>query len=107
MAFPTVITYLRPDELDAEFDEGPSKAVEMARILIDHGEDINIADGQGLTPLMIAVLKKRQDVVSFLIERGADVNIQDKSKRTALAHAIGIYGKDSAWDEGIDLLLKR
>lgn len=105
-AFPTVPTYLRPDELFAELNEGPSKAVEMARVLLDHGEDINKADEQGLTPVMIAVLKRRLHIMSFLIEEGADVNFQDKSKRTCLAHAIGIYGDESSWDQGIDLLLK-
>ena len=50
--------------------------------------DINEANEErGLTPLMIAVLGKKLDIVRVLLSRGADRNIRCKRKSTALHYA--------------------
>lgn len=41
---------------------------------IDHGVNVNSLNGFGETPLMIAAVSKRLEVVRLLIELGATVN---------------------------------
>ena len=63
--------------------------VEVAKILIDHGADI---DGQsvlfGNMPLHAASYRGKKDVVQVLLDHGADVNAKDIDGRTPLDIAI-------------------
>ena len=45
--------------------------VEMARLLLDAGADINAGDSDNSTALCIAAMRKHGEMVSFLIELGA------------------------------------
>lgn len=56
----------------------------MVKLLINNGADINIIDGNGLTPLMIAVLLKEFEYVKLLVDYGCDVNIKNNKGTTAL-----------------------
>lgn len=47
---------------------------EQARLLIEHGANINKADKLGRTPLLVAMQQGDADMSQFLINRGADVN---------------------------------
>ena len=66
--------------------------VNLVRVALDHGADVNAVDGRGRTPLMYAAISDflPLDVVKLLIERGADVNAKSQHKdsgdsgRTAL-----------------------
>jgi len=49
-------------------------SVDAVRLLLDRGADPNVADGQGMTPLLAAALFDRRDMVRLLISRGANVN---------------------------------
>jgi ankyrin repeat protein len=51
-----------------------------ARMLLDHGADVNAVDPTGRTPLIYAVISDllQLDVVKLLVERGADVNAKSK-----------------------------
>lgn len=62
--------------------------VELANILIDAGSDVNTANDQGTTPLMMAVYAGNLSIIKKLIDKGADVNAQDKSGMTALVLAV-------------------
>lgn len=48
---------------------------EMIQILLDAGEDVNVQDSDGNTPLMWAVDRERVDAVRLLLSRGADPSI--------------------------------
>lgn len=62
-----------------------NKRSDIAKLLIQAGADVNLADRLGYTPLIDAVLKVLPDVVQLLLEKNADVNAQRKSSRdTAL-----------------------
>lgn len=50
-------------------------------------ETLNAKTGQYLTPLHIATIMGREDVVQKLIKAGADVNVQDKRSWSSLHHA--------------------
>ena len=48
--------------------------IDAVRLLLDRGADPNVADGEGLTPLLAAALFDRRDMVRLLISKGANVN---------------------------------
>ena len=66
----------------AAFTSGNSeKALQM---LIDAGANVNLADKNGVTPLMFAASKGLTEDVKALIHAGADVNVRLSDGRTAL-----------------------
>ncbi|MCC6631142.1 MAG: ankyrin repeat domain-containing protein [Gammaproteobacteria bacterium] len=62
--------------------------IECARELLKGGADINRADPDQVTPLVLALLNLRFDYASFLIKSGADVNRWDLYGQTPLYVAI-------------------
>ncbi len=80
-------------------DVGPAEDIPR---WLAHGADPNAKDGQGLTPLMIAAQRGREDVVAHLLGKGADVNATDKKGKTAVDHAKA-NGKNAV----VELLQKR
>jgi len=68
--------------------------VEIARMLLDAGADLETGDSDESTPLHVAALNRRPEMVAFLIERGADVNRRDRNQAYALSFAAS--GGDTA-----------
>ena len=65
-----------------------AEVVEFARLLLDHGADINaIEDKLKSTPLGWAARFGLKKLVEFLLERGADPNLADAPWATPLAWA--------------------
>eukprot|EP00919_Chromeraceae_sp_WS-2016_P008866 GHVR01020818.1.p1 GENE.GHVR01020818.1~~GHVR01020818.1.p1 ORF type:complete len:324 (+),score=40.12 GHVR01020818.1:138-1109(+) len=58
--------------------------LDVVKLVIAHGADINHEDKDGDTSLMRASRYGREDVARLLIERGADINLQNKEGCTAL-----------------------
>ena len=75
--------------------EAPSAGLETARLLLDHGADVNAPSANGLTPLMLAVGFHRAPAIRLLLSRGADPNAADRRGRTALWHCISNRKTDS------------
>jgi ankyrin repeat protein len=46
----------------------------IVKFLVKNGADIEIANRQGNTPLMIAAYREKVDVVRFLLSIGAEIN---------------------------------
>ena len=67
-------------------DEGH---VEVVRLLLESGADINTQEdyGNGATALMEAAGNGHVEVVRLLLENGADTNTQNNSGRTVLMYA--------------------
>jgi ankyrin repeat protein len=65
--------------------------LECARLLVEHGADMNATDLEGVSPLISAIINGHYDVAGYLIDRGADVNIADKTGRTALYAAVDFH----------------
>jgi hypothetical protein len=61
---------------------------EKAAKLIKRGEDINVRDDYGWTPLMYAVLGNNAEAIRDLLAKGADANAQDKDGVTPLIASI-------------------
>jgi ankyrin repeat protein len=58
--------------------------LDICRLLIAHGADINAQGSFGQTPLHSAVQYGRTDVVKLLVMHGANINVQNESKSTPL-----------------------
>ena len=63
--------------------------LDVMRILIDKGADINAKNKKGVTALILATDKGNAELVRFLLDNGADVNAKDSLGYTALIKAAG------------------
>ena len=61
--------------------------MDLAKMLIEAGADVNTSDDNGRTALMIAAEKNAVDLAKMLIEAGADVNASDDDGRTVFMYA--------------------
>jgi ankyrin repeat protein len=68
--------------------------VETARVMLDAGVDINQPDGDGVSPIAVAILNKRYTFAKYLLDRGADPNIQDSYGRTPLYALLDMRNED-------------
>ncbi|MEM7553771.1 MAG: ankyrin repeat domain-containing protein [Cyanobacteria bacterium P01_A01_bin.84] len=66
--------------------------LEVAKVLIKAGADVNLSDHPGKklgkTPLMYAAISGHESILRFLLESGAVVDSQDKRGQTALWYAV-------------------
>jgi ankyrin repeat protein len=60
------------------------------RALTEVGADVNVADRDGTTPLVMAIINRHNDIAALLIEKGADLNAADSSGMTALYAAVDL-----------------
>lgn len=69
--------------------------LDMVKLLVEKGVDVNVRDCMGCTPLMLAAAQSKDSadarryapIVQFLIEHGADVNARDDDGGSVLFHA--------------------
>jgi hypothetical protein len=59
----------------------PAERLEVVKLLVDLGEDVNAADSYGITPLMVAANLGDAAIVQYLIDKGADVAAHDLGKK--------------------------
>jgi ankyrin repeat protein len=60
----------------------------VARLLIEHGADINIESQNKDSPLILACKNNNKEIVELLIEHGANINSRNKKGDTALISLI-------------------
>lgn len=68
--------------------------IDVARLLLDAGSDVNSVDKNDITPLFMAISNKHIPMARFLIERGASINAKDWYGRTPLFAAIEMRNVD-------------
>lgn len=61
--------------------------VEVCKLLIARGADVNAKANDGTTALMLAADNAKAGVVELLLAQKADINVKDKNGKTALDHA--------------------
>jgi len=70
--------------------------LEIARMLVDAGADVNQGEANKVTPLLIAIANDHLNVAHFLLGKGADVNAADYWGRTPLWTALDV--RDMEYD---------
>jgi len=70
--------------------------VEMARILVNAGADVNAVAGDGKTALALAIFNGNYDVASLLVDSKADVNKADAQRFTPLFYAVDRRNMETA-----------
>jgi len=78
--------------------------IDIVKILIKNGADINAASPTKETALMYAAMRGNKDVVEILIKNGADINIKDTHGNTALIYAARNITRNN--DDIVELLIK-
>ncbi len=81
-----------------------AKQNEIATLLMKNGAELNVQNANGMTPLMVAIMKNPDsiEIVSLILERGADPNLKDRSGDSALTGAISLKRFTAA-----DLLIRK
>lgn len=59
----------------------PAERLEVVKLLIDLGQDVNAADDYGITPLMVAANIGDVPIIQYLIDKGADLGAYDLGKK--------------------------
>jgi len=75
---PSASDYDGRSPLHVACDEGH---FETAKLLVEHGADVNATDRWGNTPLLCAFMRERMQLVSFLKERGARLRVLNMEER--------------------------
>jgi len=64
--------------------------VECARLLVEAGADLNLADPENISPLLMAVINGQWDTAQYLIKKGANPNKWDFWGRAPLYAAVDL-----------------
>jgi ankyrin repeat protein len=73
-------------------------AAHSAQVLLDAGADIDLADPDGTTALVLAIINAHDDLAAFLLDRGADATVADASGMGALYAAVDMHSL--TWMQG-------
>jgi ankyrin len=65
------------------YSKGRSAAerLEVVKLLVQLGEDVNAADNYGITPLMVAANMGEMPIIEYLMDQGADLGAHDLGKK--------------------------
>jgi ankyrin repeat protein len=88
----------------ASLNQGPS-SVDVGRLLIAGGADVNAKSAKGVTPLMIAAAHDNPPLIGLLLQAGADAAAETPDGKTALDIAKG--NLNAAATQQIELLSGR
>ena len=79
--------------------------MDTVKMLAEFGADLNAADREGRTALMLAVGCGKADVVPILLQAGVDVNVQDIEGSTALIYDLNNADVNMSGDSGCTALI--
>ena len=65
------------------YSQGKSfpERLEVIKLLVELGADVNWADDSGITPLMVAANMGDTDIIQYLVDQGADLGAHDLGKK--------------------------
>jgi ankyrin repeat protein len=73
------------------YTESPQASLDAVSLCLELGADVNAANSMGLTALLGAVNRGRNDIIELLVKHGARLDIKDKEGRTPLRWAEGVF----------------
>jgi len=79
--------------------------VEVARILVSNGANIEKRDPNDITPLLMAISNNQVELAKFLVERGAQINVIDWYGRSPIWQAVEVRNMDldnKTYKNGVD-----
>lgn len=89
MLFVNVLVFARDSKEPPIVTATKTGNVEVIKLLLNNGADINAVDYYGQSPLFFAIKEKNLELVKFLVENGAIVNTkEDGFGKTAFHYAI-------------------
>ncbi len=68
---------------------GDDYSIDLVRVLVDAGADVNSQDSAGFTALHFCAQEKQLATARLLIDSGADVNLKDQWGNGPLARSLG------------------
>jgi ankyrin repeat protein len=74
--------------------EERATAVETAKLLVEHGVDVNAVGQYGWTALHSATYQGLSDVIEFLVSKGAKINEMDAFGQTPLSISLAVLVQD-------------
>ena len=77
----------RPAATTPAMDPAKAARVDRVRLSLEQGLDVNAADADGRTAMMMAAFEGYTEVVEVLLQYGAEVDRLDGAGRTALMYA--------------------
>ena len=90
-----------PEAANPGLDPATAARLERVRQSLQQGLDVNKADAEGRTALMMAAFDGYTEVVELLVEHGAEVDLCDGAGRTAL-----MYAASGPFPQTVELLIK-
>ena len=63
------------------------RKIEIVKILLENGADVNFSDSNGFTPLMLSAILNDVKIMQVLIQYGANVNARSKNSFSAIIYA--------------------
>jgi len=70
--------------------------LDIAKLLIKNGADINLSNTRGETPLLTSLRNKHFEMARYLIKKGSDLSAQDIAGNNAFTYALTLKQKDIA-----------
>jgi len=90
-----------PEAKAQVMDPTTAARVEQVRRSLEQGLDVNKADADGRTAIMMAAFEGYTEVVEVLLDHGADVDQRDTVGRTAL-----MYASSGPFPQTVELLIE-
>jgi len=78
----------------ARAPEERDQAIETAKLLVEHGVDVNAVGQYGWTALHAAAYQGMTDVIEYLVSKGANVNEMDAFGQTPLSISLAVLVQD-------------
>ena len=81
---PLIYAIYRAKNSECENEEQRKNSIEIIKILIENGADINIQNKNGTSALIFACENNNFDMVKFLIDNNVDINSINKNGKSAI-----------------------